>query len=272
MNNWPSGTIAQVSDSRLFCCGLLLVFSAASFPAQALPDELQVHLDETAKPGQWSADVLTSYALSSPRKPAEAGLRPSLRSLQVSPEFAYGVGRNTEINFQLYASIDAGGQSRVDGARFGAAFVPIRPDDDDDDGVFFGGLVEVGRLPRTLSANRLDAELKLILGYRTRRWLFGVNPEIGVKLSGPGSSAPDVSISAKLAYRLDQAFSLGVEHYGDLGQARHVGALRRQNQQTFGVADFKARGIGFSVGLGRGWNDASPRWTAKTTVSLAVDR
>ena len=259
-------------DSRLFCCGLLLVFSAASFRAHALPDELQVHLDETAKPGQWSADVLTSYALSGPRKPADEGLRPSRRSLQISPEFAYGVGRNTEINFQLYASIDAGGQSRVDGARFGAAFVPIRPDDDDDDGVFFGGLVEVGRLPRTLSANRLDAELKLILGYRTGRWLFGMNPEIGVKLSGPGSSAPDLSISAKLAYRLDQACSLGVEHYGDLGQARHVGPLRRQNQQTFGVADFKARGIDFSVGLGRGWNDASARWTVKTMVSLAFEK
>jgi len=250
----------------------LLAFFFASPPAFALPDELEVHLAETTKPGQFAVDVISSYTASGPRKPSGEGLRPAFHLLQLSPDFSYGVTQNSQVDLQLFSSAGLGGEARVDGGRVEYLTVPIRPEDEDHDGLFLGGLFEVGHLPATLSKNNLDAEIKLLLGYRIGPWTFATNPEIGFKVSGNGSSQPELSVKLKAAYRVDQRYSIGIEHYGDLGPLRHVGPLNRQSQQTFAVVDFKAKEMDFNIGIGRGWNDFSERWVVKTFVSFPLGK
>jgi hypothetical protein len=257
--------IFAVRYSALF---VLFAASVASPSALALPDELEVHLDDTTKPGQFGADIISNYATSGPRKPSEEGLRPTFHLLQVSPDFSYGVTKNTQVDLQLFSSVGLHGDSRIDGGRIELLTVPIRPDDEGDDGLFLGGLFEVGHLPPTLSRNNLDAEVKGILGYRTDRWTFATNPEIGFKVSGNGSSQPDFSIKFKVAYRVDPSYSVGIEQYSELGQLRHFGPLNQLSQQPFAVVDFKSKGYDFNVGLGRGWNDFSERWVLKAIVSF----
>jgi len=249
---------------------ILVLFLGTSFsaPAFALPDELEVHTDDTSAAGQFSLDVIANYTASGPRWPSDEGLRPSAHLLQISPDLSYGITSNTQIGLQLFASISSGGDGRIDGGRIELLSMLLRPDDDDDDGLFLGGLFEAGHLPSTLSSNDLDAEMKMILGYRTGRWLFATNPEVGFKLSGKGSSSPDFAIKFKAAYRMAQGYSLGLEHYGDLGQSHNFGTLNQQSQQTFAVVDFKARGMEFNIGIGRGWNDESERWVLKSVLSF----
>ena len=255
---------------RLRSLALLLatvIFSPAVF---ALPDELQVHLDETNKPGQFSLDTVVNYALSKPAKSEGAGLRSSAHLLQISPELGYGITKNTQVSLQIFSSIDANRQLRVDGARAGLTTMFIRPDDEDDDGLFFGTLMEAGRLPATLSVNRIDGEIKFLMGYRSGRWVFAVNPEIGYKIAGSGPSEPELSIKAKIAYRSSEGYRVGIEHFGDLGQLGHSGPLNQQSQQTFAVIDFKSQHVDVGIGVGRGWNANSQRWLLKTTISFPI--
>jgi hypothetical protein len=249
---------------------LLLLSLLTAGPAFALPDELEVHLDETTPKGEFGFDMVSNYTFAGPRRLSDETekLRSSVHLLQISPSLSYGIASNTQIGLQLFSSIGPGGETRVDGGRVELISVPIRPDDDDDDGFFLGGLLEVGHLPRTLSANRLDAEIKMIVGYRTGRWTFASNPEVGFKVAGDGSSLPEFSIKLKTAYRINQTTSIGLEHFGDLGELHHLGHLNQQSQQTFAVVDLKAGEMEFNLGLGRGWTDVSERWVLKTIVSF----
>lgn len=243
------------------------IFSPAVF---ALPDELQVHLDETNKPGQFSLDTVVSYALSKPAQPEGSGLRSSAHLLQISPELGYGITKNTQVSLQIFSSLDTHRQWRVDGARAGLTTLFFRPDDEDDDGLFFGTLLEAGRLPATLSVNRIDGEIKFLMGYRSGRWLFAFNPEIGFKIAGPGPSEPELSIKAKIAYRSSEGYRVGIEHFGELGPLGRLGPLNQQSQQTFAVIDFKSQHVDVGIGVGRGWNANSQRWLLKTTISFPL--
>ena len=260
---------------RAFIAPTLFVLSgvfAAITSAFALPDELDVQMDEINKPGQFSFGVVSNYTASGPRNPSAEGLRPSLHLLQVSPALSYGATRNFQLGLQLFSSVTSHGEARVDGARLELLTLAIRPDDDDDDGPFLGSLIDIGKLPATLSRNSLDAEIKAILGYRLGRWTLATNPEIGFKVSGRGPSQPDLAFKAKAAYRIDQNYSIGIEHYGELGQLRHIGPLNQNSQQTFAVVDFKTREFDFNIGIGRGWNDFSERWVLKTVVSFPLGK
>jgi long-subunit fatty acid transport protein len=253
---------------RIFLTIALSALLAASPVAHALPDELEVRLGEINKPGQLGFDVMANYTVSGPRKSADDGLRSSFHLLQISPTLSYGMTEDTQVGFQLFSSLGAHGEARVDGGRIEFLALPVRPEDDDDDGLFFGGLLGVGHLPATLSNNHLDAEIKMILGYRAGRWTFATNPDVGVKISGKGSAEPDFSVKFKVAYRVGHRYSIGVEHYGDLGRLRHIDPPNQHSQQTFAVVDLKAEGMEFNVGIGRGLNDFSERWAVKTIVSF----
>ena len=253
---------------RLLPILLLLLASLAAPLAFALPDELEVRLDETNKQGQFAFDVISNYTVAGPRKPPDEELRSGVHLLQVSPAISYGLTAHTQIGVQLFSSVGLHGDARVDGGRFEVLSVPIRPDDDDDDGFFLGGLLELGHLPRTLSENNIDAELKMIIGYRIGRWTFASNPEIDFKVAGNGFTQPELAAKFKLAYRLDQRYSVGLEHYGDIGRLHHIGPLSEQSQQTFAVLDYKGKEMELNLGIGRGWNDFSERWVLKTAVSF----
>ena len=247
---------------------VLVLFTFASPQTYALPDELEVYQDETTKQGQFAVDVISNYTASGLRKPSTGGLSSSFHLLQLNPDISYGITSNSQIGLQLFSSISLGGNVRVDGSRIEFLTVPFRPADEDGDGLFLGALFEMGHLPRTLSRNNLDAEIFLILGYRIGRWTFATNPEINFKVSGNGSSGTGLAAKFKAAYRTDNGYSIGMEHYGDLGQFHHIGPLNRQSQQTFAVVDFKAKEMGVNLGVGRGWNDYSERWVFKAVVSF----
>ena len=245
----------------------LFVFSTISHLAFALPDELYVQMDEITKPGEYSIDVLSSYVVAGPARPTSEALQPALHLLQVSPDFSYGIKKNTQIDLQLFSSIGLNGESRVDGVRAELLNIPIHPDIEGDEGLFLGELFEVGHLPSTYSNNNLDAEIKAVLGYRSGRLTFATNPEIGFKISGNGSSQPEFSVKLKVAYQIDEELSCGIEHYGDLGQINYP-SPNRQTQQTFAVVDIKHDDMTLNVGIGRGWNDYSDQWTLKTNLSF----
>lgn len=238
--------------------------------AYALPDELEIHLDDTTEKGKFGFDMISNYAISGPRVPSDEGLRPTRHLLQLSPNISYGVTKNTQVGLQLFSSVGLDGQARIDGGRVELLTIPIRPPDNDDDGYWLGALFEVGHLPATLSTNHLDSEIKILFGARKGRWTIGASPEFGFKVSGSGSgSQPEIEMKLKIAYRLDSGYSIGIEQYSDLGTTRKIGPLNQQSQQTFAVVDFKRKDWDFNIGVGRGWNDFSEKWVVKTIIGFS---
>ena len=250
------------------CVWFALVVVGVSRPAWALPDEFEVRLDEMAKQGEFGVEVLTSYVPTKPRSQSDEGLRPVRRVLQVTPEFSWGLTRDVQLGMQVFTSIAPGTDARMDGGRVEIMTTPVRPADEDSDGYWLGGLFEIGHLPRTLSINNLDAEFKFFIGMRRGRWTFAINPEIGFKVSGNGSSKPEYGIKFKVARRFDSGYGVGIEHYGELGEGRRIGPLGAESQLTFAVLDFSRKHWDFNVGVGRGWNDASERWVLKANVGI----
>ena len=246
---------------------LALALLFASTAAFALPDELEVYTGETTDAGHFAADALSNYTISGPRKP-EPELRSSLHLLQFNADFSYGLTESSQVDLQVFSSTGPTRSTKLDGARLEYMTVPIRPAEGAD-GLILGGLFEIGRLPRTISQNNLDGEVFLILGYQTGRWMFAANPEVDFKVSGNGPSQQGLGTKFKASYRTDQGYSVGVEHYGDVGQLRHIGPLSKQSQQTFAVVDLKAKGASVNLGVGRGWTDVAERWVLKAVVSFS---
>ena len=248
----------------------LFVILSASKTAHALPDELEVYEGETTEVGRFAVDAVSNYTLSGTRTPLE-GLRSSLHVLQFNPDFSYGLTKSSQIDLQVFSSTGLNRATKLDGARLEYMTVPVRPADDAD-GLILGTLFEIGRLPKTISQNNLDGEAFLIVAYQTGRWTFAANPEIDFKVSGNGSSHPGLASKFKASYRTDYGYSLGVEHYGDLGQLHQVGPLNKQSQQTFAVIDFKAKEASINLGVGRGWTDVAERWVAKAVLSFSFGK
>jgi len=268
MTNFPLkawSTMIQLAGSLVVAA--LLSILTPNF-AYALPDELEIHLDDTTEKGKFGLEVISNYAIAGPRVQSDEGLRPSRHLMQLSPDISYGLNKNTQVDLQLFSSVGLDGQTRMDGGRVEILTIPIRPPDNDDDGYWLGALFEVGHLPATLSTNHLDSEIKILFGVRNGRWTIGASPEFGFKVSGTGSgSQPDIEMKLKIAYRLDSGSSIGIEQYSDLGTTRKIGSLNQQSQQTFAVVDFKRKGWDFNIGVGRGWNDFSEKWVVKTIIA-----
>ena len=260
-------------NARLACrTALILAGFLLPGSACAIPDELEIHQDDTTPKGRFGAELITTYAIAGPRTPSSEGLRSTRHLLRLSPDFSYGLTNHTEVGLQLFSSVGLHGETRVDGGRIEMLTVPIRPADNRDDGYWLGTLIELGHLPTTLSTNHLDAELKVLLGVRRGRWMVAASPEFGFKVSGEGSgSQPDVEMKVKVSYRLDSNYAIGIEQYSDLGTIRRIGPLSQQSQQTFAVADFKRRAWDFNVGIGRGWNDVSEKWVVKAIIGFPLD-
>jgi len=198
------------------------------------------------------------------------GLRPSYHLLQVSQNVSYGLTRNKQAAIQLFSSIGADGQARVDGMRAELLAMLIKPEDEEGDGYWAGGIFKFGKLPATLSNNNLDAEIMLPFGFRKGRWTIGGLPAIGVKVAGNGSGQPDINMRLKLAYRIEPEYSVGIEQYSDLGNTHKIGPLNQQSQQTFAVVDIKRKDWDVNIGVGRGWNDFSERWVVKAIIGFPL--
>ena len=253
---------------RAIVAVLSIGYASASL---ALPDELQVQMDDINEPGQVGIDLSAGYAMGNPKTATDEDRRPTAHLLQASPQRSYGLTKTMQLGAQLFYARDSSGQSKIDGARLEWLYLPIRPAEEGGEGLFAGTLIEAGHLPKRLSENRLDAELRLIAGYRWGKWTVAANPEIGRKLAGDGSGVPDLSARMKLAYQATPTYAVGAEYYGDFGNMHAVGPLSHRSQQLFGVIDAKHGGCNFSIGIGRGLTSRSEPWVLKAAVGFSFD-
>jgi hypothetical protein len=261
--------INRLSPLTCFRVAIAALLSACSIAAHAAPDELQVYGDDSNKPGEPSVDLFATFVTHRPKVANSEGLKSAYHVLRVSPEYSLGLTDQLQTAVQLYTSVAPGAKYDVDGLR--AEIVFIRRHDDDDH-FFWGGLAEIGRLPRYTSLSDLNVELKGIAGIKSDDWTFVVNPVVGWSIKGAGKGeSPDIALNAKLTRKLNREWDAGLEHYADLGTAKNFGHFGQQNQQLFAFAVYKQKEWQLNSGIGRGLSTVSDAWALKLVFTREFD-
>ncbi|HKB82285.1 MAG TPA: hypothetical protein VKD04_03650 [Burkholderiales bacterium] len=256
-------------------CSILIILpaaislGAASGLAWAAPEEIQVYMDEMNAPGEFGLDVHHNYVFSGSNAPDYPGAQTPAHVLRVTPEFSYGMTPNLELGAYVLASGQPGGHSAIDGHKLRLKYIAPK---DPGQNYFLGANLEIGRVAHRIDENPWNGELKGILGYRTERWTFAINPNIDWKVSGPVSSPAAFELDSKISYKTDHDYRIGIETYNELGEIRRVSHLNQQSQTLYGVIDASMRGWDLNVGLGRGLSSASDRVILKLIVGVPIGK
>jgi len=257
----------MVRDLKLHLCVVALVAASASRPALAadqVHDEIQVYNAEIAEVGQWTYQQHLNYAPVGQTQPDVPGGFSSNRSLQGTPEFAYGITDWWEAGFYLPFAVTGSGQLLSDGAKLRSLFVVP---DAAKRNFFYGVNFELGyEMPR-FASNPWGLEIRPIVGVRNAQWEFIVNPIVDVSFGSGGEA--DFAPALRLARNLGNDWYVGLEYYGDYGKIGDFLPWQQQSQQLFAVTDFKAGVVDVELGVGYGFTGGSDRVVAKAIIGYA---
>ena len=257
----------MVRDLKLHLCVVALVAAFASRPAMAadqVHDEIQVYNAEIAEVGQWTYQQHLNYAPVGQTQPEVPGGFSSNRSLQGTPEFAYGITDWWEAGFYLPFAATGAGQLLSDGAKLRSLFVVP---DAAKRSFFYGVNVELGyEMPR-FASSPWGLEIRPIVGVRNAQWEFIVNPIVDLSFGAGGEA--DFAPALRLARNLGNDWYVGLEYYGDYGKIGDFLPWQQQSQQLFAVTDFKAGVVDVELGVGYGFTPGSDRLVAKATIGYA---
>jgi hypothetical protein len=251
----------------LAAAGIFALLTVASRPALAadqVHDEIQVYNAEIAEVGQWTYQQHLNYAPVGQTQPEVRGGFSSNRSLQGTPEFAYGITDWWEAGFYLPFAVTGSGQLLSDGAKLRSLFVVP---DAAKRSFFYGVNFELGyEMPR-FASSPWGLEIRPIVGVRNAQWEFIVNPIVDLSFGAGGEA--DFAPALRLARNLGHDWYVGLEYYGDYGKIGDFLPLQQQSQQLFAVTDFKAGVVDVELGVGYGFTPGSDRLVAKAIVGYA---
>jgi hypothetical protein len=251
----------------LAAAGIFALLTAASRPALAadqVHDEIQVYNAEIAAVGQWTYQQHLNYAPVGQTQPEVPGGFSSNKSLQGTPEFAYGITDWWEAGFYLPFAVTGSGQLLSDGAKIRNLFVVP---DAAKRSFFYGVNFELGyEMPR-FASSPWGLEIRPIVGVRNAQWEFIVNPIVDVSFGSGGEA--DFAPALRLARNLGNDWFVGLEYYGDYGKIGDFLPLQQQSQQLFAVTDFKAGVVDVELGVGYGFTGGSDRLVAKAIIGYA---
>ena len=261
-----TGSRSLASAAVRFAAGaiVLLCTNRLGLAADQVHDEIQVYNAEIADVGQWTIEQHLNYAPVGQSQPEFLGGFTSNRSLQGTPEFAYGITDWWEGGFYLPFAIDGAGQFLSDGAKLRTLFVTPNAA---QRSFFYGVNFELSyELPR-FSPTPWELEIRPIIGVRNSDWEFIVNPIVDVSLNSTGEA--DFAPAVRLARNLGNDRYLGLEYYADFGKIGDFLPLQQQSQQLFAVTDFKVSKFDIELGAGYGFTPGSDRVVFKAIIGYA---
>jgi hypothetical protein len=235
----------------------------APLRAQAT-DEIQVYNAEIAEVGQWTIEQHLNYTWIGRAAPDfPGGLIPN-RSLNGTPELAYGITDWWELGFYAPFAVNSGAQFLSDGGKIRSLFVVPNAEKRD---FFYGINFELGYETPPFAQTRYALEIRPIIGVRNKEWEFIVNPIVDLSFGTFGQE--DFAPAMRLARNLGGNRFIGIEYYADLGQIGNFLPLQEQSHQIFAVTDFKLDKFDIELGVGYGLTPGSDRLVTKAIIGYA---
>lgn len=243
---------------------VLLGTKRTGIAADQVHDEIQVYNAEIADVGQWTLEQHLNYAAVGQTQPEFPRGFTSNRSLQGTPEFAYGITDWWEGGFYLPFAVNDAGQFLSDGAKLRTLFVTPNAA---QRSFFYGVNLELSYELARFSPTPWALEIRPIIGVRNSDWEFIVNPIVDVSLNSTGEA--DFAPAVRLARNLGNDRYIGLEYYADFGKIGDFLPLQQQSQQLFAVTDFKVSKIDVELGAGYGFTPGSDRFVLKAILGYA---
>ena len=239
----------------LFCVALCT-------PARAV-DEIQVYNAGIAAPGQFTIQQHLNYVALGLRQPPFTGGLVSNRSINGTPEFAYGLTDWWEVGLYLPFAIQDG-RFLSDSVKLRSLFVSP---DAKQRSFFYGINFEFSNTTPPFSQTRFGLEIRPIIGARQGDYEFIVNPivDVGFGKNGAASFMP----AARVARKINPDLFVGLEYYADFGEFGRFGRFNDQQHTLFAVTDFKLSIFDVNFGLGVGLTPNSDRFVVKTIIGYA---
>jgi len=226
-------------------------------------DEIQVYNAHIAAPGQFTIQQHLNYVGVGQKEPPFPGGIASDKTLNGTPEFAYGMTDWWELGLYLPFSVKDR-QFLSNAFKLRTLFVSPHADQRN---FFYGVNFELSyQMPR-FAQTRWALEIRPIIGVRNDTYEFIVNPivDIGFGKNGEADFAP----AARLARKFDTDLYAGFEYYADLGEIGNFKPLSQQQHTLFAVTDFKLGVFDVNFGVGYGLTPGSDRLVVKTIIGYA---
>jgi hypothetical protein len=224
-------------------------------------DEIQVYNADITSVGTFSLTQHLNYVWSGSTAPDFPGGIASNRTLNGTPELAYGVTDWFELGLYAPFTWAPDGIFYSQGAKVRTLFVSPHAA---ERSLFYGLNIELSYLTPSFSQSPVGLEFRPILGVRDLGWEAIVNPIVDVSfgLYGAIVFAP----AARVARRISGDVWLGAEYYSNFGPFDNFGIIRAQQHNLYAVIDFTAFGLDVNFGVGFGLNDSSDQLVTKLIV------
>lgn len=250
---------------------IFLLFGVLGFcvihVASAAPDEIQVYTDELNDPGQFGLEEHINYTIKGQQTPDYPGQMASHHVTQLTTEFSYGLSRTLEAGLYVPLAINPDGYSFLNGLRVRLKYIAPRPD---DESMFYGLNVEVGRDSSRISESISVMEIKPIVGYRDARWLVSFNANLGMGLAANVSHQPQFEPALKVTHSMGEGLHGGLEYYSAYGSLNHPLPGDQRAHSLYAVADVVKGGYDVNFGIGRGFVNEADKWVMKAIIGVPL--
>lgn len=258
------GTGGSFFLTSLKClAGAAIAFHCSVSPAHAV-DEIQVYNAEIAAPGTFTLQQHLNYVWSGSTTPDFPGGFASNRTLNGTPELAYGVTDWYELGLYVPFAFDSSGTLLPGGFKVRQLFVSPHAEDRK---VFYGVNVELSYQAPRFSQSAIGLEVRPILGVRDLGWEFIFNPIVDLSFAPSGAAV--FAPAARLARNVGGDTWLGIEYYSSYSPIDAIPPADQQQHTLFGVVDFKLFGLDVNLGMGFGLTNASDIIVTKMILGRA---
>ena len=256
------GRFAWTALAACVLAGALLLWGGTEVRAI---DEIQVYDSGINDPGEWSLQLHANYAIDGRKQPDFPGGIVPNHAWQGTPELAYGVTDWWELGLYWPYAVTNTGEYKDGGVKLRTLFVAPQAKERT---WLLGVNFELGYDNPAFAEERWNVEVRPILGYRSGRDEFIVNPILDYALD-KHNYRPDFAPAVRYAHALSESWKAGIEHYADLGPLDGNVPDRQQAHTTFLIVEWSYRSVDVHVGLGHGWTRASDETVAKTIVGFS---
>jgi len=254
----------MTKNTRSTALWLALAFAAMPLVSLAQTDEIQVYDGAIAEKGKINLMLHNNFTPSGIKDPAFPGAVQSNHSLVGVAEWAYGVTDWFEqgLYLPLYSF------SPNDGATYNGfklRWLFVRPHADDHK-FFYGVNFEFSVNQKQWDLRHYTSEVRPIIGWHLKPIDIIVNPILDTAYTG-GFKSLDFAPSTRVAYNLNDKWTVAAEHYADYGPLRDFYRAGEQFHQIWGVVNHSGKTYNIETGIGFGLNSASDAVTLKFMIS-----
>jgi hypothetical protein len=232
------------------------------------PFEIQVYDGTANAPGVPGLELHVNRVFDGVKAtdPPEA---PQHHQTHITLEPSMGVAPFWEIGAYLQSALLADGSYDYAGSKLRSKFVSPPGWHEH---VRIGVNLELAILPHKFDRSGQSMEVRPILAWEDRTWLFATNPIVGMELGSPGwREGPALEPSLMALYKWREQLAFGIEYYADLGAfASGFLAWRQQEHYLFEAVNLLCvPRLELNLAIGEGLTAASNPIIAKLIVGYA---